>query len=1078
MSSNLESLINELLSPINNIRKSAENKFETLFKSMNLEDLDGLLNQLIQVKKAHIKSYICVIIKKFIEEKVNISNIQSFFNYLLKNKIKFIDILLSNESSILIIKNIIICLFSFGYIKSEESYYNKYLNILYEFFSYLVQCYLNKKEKNDLNEIIRCLIVCEKFIKKMESEKINQTLDDFIKKFYNIIFEDYKTFISNIINGNINDIIYLQIIYYFLKLLSHSYIFFADSYNDTILNNTYDLNVFILNKLVSNEIKKDNMQLSKLIFDIIFKSNKIIIEYLRYDYNLSIQILEKIANVFYIYVKEEHIFNYINNILKNSDDIEENMEFKFLSDIITVFYELLTLITDNSRFGNNFANKGIDISNYFKTKFWNKEKIKSLLLFIIKNYFMFKPKEIQTGLNEPEEFYLNFYNSDSYYNDIKGTAGKICRIIYNIYGNEINDIYSSLEYELYNLTGTEYNLLNKGEHLNDNQINLRLALLYYYFYTDNYFSSDDLDKQKWLEQILLTQIDPNIIKRKNEIFSTFLTLYVLTKFNSYVCDDNTKYIIFLKIINLFLCKDFDNLLLNISCIDYLYDYLGEKKDTNINIPKDIINLYISKICKILAKVNSPDIHNKIIQTTNILLNKLEDNNSTINFPEIFPVLQNLWNSNSNVISKKQNDANKLILMKSNLLKLIGIFVKKFGFFISMENMNTNNQNNINQQNFYDNYFNFIYQIIGFSINIKSPVSEFLCKDCFNLIIFIQDDFCKVSPLSTITNMKDLKSEINSFQYFPYFLKTYDYLDILLSNLSDSNQHFILQFGAIEQFISFSFENQISQKLENINFIDKIIYIFNFFLNNYVNQYHFYIFSIIEYIYYIIMSYSKISENNKKILNDYIYQLIQNKLGDNNFENIINTIINKTDESNINSNIFTESEINTFNIYIGIIQLMNRYIFINAFYYKNSNNDINIFLAKKIIQLSKFFINYNKKINFSQRTMLRNCVFNLKHLINENVDKNINITLNDIYNQVTENQFTPEKISNINHWLYFFNRIYNSRNFKGITEEFGLRTTWLNLFEKDVQLIDSIKKDYNIKFLMLASDIMFVNEKQN
>ena len=67
MSSNLESLINELLSPINHIRKSAENKFETLFKSMNLEDLDGLLNQLIQVKKDHIKSYICVIIKKGVE---------------------------------------------------------------------------------------------------------------------------------------------------------------------------------------------------------------------------------------------------------------------------------------------------------------------------------------------------------------------------------------------------------------------------------------------------------------------------------------------------------------------------------------------------------------------------------------------------------------------------------------------------------------------------------------------------------------------------------------------------------------------------------------------------------------------------------------------------------------------------------------------------------------------------------------------------------------------------------------------------------------------------------------------------
>ena len=855
MSTNLEVLINDLLSPINEVRKSAESKFDAIFQNMTLNELDGLLNQLVQAKKENIKLYICAIIKKFIDEKLNISNVDSFFEYFLNNKKKFINILLIPESSKQLIKTLLVCLFSFDFIKQQELYYNKYLNILYELLLYLVECYFNKKESKDIKEIIQCLLVSEKYIKRIR-EYLNQTLEDFIKKFYNNIFNDYKIFVNNIINENLNDIVYFECINYYLKLIYCSNDFFDNTYNELVLNNTYNLYTFILNKLVTNEIKIDDIKTTKVIFDIIFKSNKIIISYITQFNNISLQISEKIANLFYIYVKDESIFNYICNILRNSEKIKENIEVKFLSDIVIVFYELLNLISyhgnDDSTYSSNNNNTN-QISDFFQNKYWNNEKLKSLILFLIKNFLVLKPKEIMMGQDDPEEFYSLFNNSDSCYYDIKGTSGKICETIYSIYNKEMNDIYLSLENELYNLTGLEYNLLNKGQTLNDNQILIRLGLLYYYFYTDNYFSSEELDKQKWLEQILLSQIDPNIIKRKNEIFSTFLTIYVLSKFIRYISEESIKSQVFLKVMNVFICKDFDNTLLNLSCIDYIYDYLKKLK-YDINIPKDFINIYISKICRMLENISSPDIHNKIIQTTNILLEKSEGNNLSINYSEIFPVFQNLWQNNSNESNKRYNNGNQLILMKSNLLKLIGIIIKKFGIFSLSENKT---------QNVYENFFNFIYQIIGYSINVKSPQAEFLCKDCLNIIIFIQDNFFKESPLAQISNIKELKVDLSTVNFYPYFFKTYDYIDILLANLSDSNQHFILQFGAIEQFISFSFDKQISIQLENINFIDKIIYIFNYFLNNFVNQYHFYIFCIIEYIYYVIISISKLGEENKK-----------------------------------------------------------------------------------------------------------------------------------------------------------------------------------------------------------------------
>ena len=110
-------------------------------------------------------------------------------------------------------------------------------------------------------------------------------------------------------------------------------------------------------------------------------------------------------------------------------------------------------------------------------------------------------------------------------------------------------------------------------------------------------------------------------------------------------------------------------------------------------------------------------------------------------------------------------------------------------------------------------------------------------------------------------------------------------------------------------------------------------------------------------------------------------------------------------------------------------------------------------------------------------MLQNCIFNLKNLINENLNKSVNINLNTIYNDISKSHFLSKNDKTLNHWLYFFNKMYNEFYlFNFNSEEYKLKYKWKNIIEKDVQQIDSISKDYKIKFLMLSSDKMYNNEE--
>ena len=1073
--SNLENLIKNILSPINEIRKASEQQLNCFYENMSISDLDNLLKQLnINISQDdNVKMYICILIKKYIEEKIiaNQKDKEIFIEYFIKNKNNIINLILSNNLSIKLINMLIISLCdSLSLLQNKDNNdENIYLDNIYEIFTIFSKYYINKKQTQDIKATMQCLYICKKFLKFMKSVTVNQKLEKIIKDFYCIIIQDYNSIINNIINSNnIGNNVLLEILIYYLKLFKHSGDFIDVIYSDKILNNTYELNVFILNNLIKMDMSQNNNNSNKIIFDLIFLSNKIIILYISQVTTLSTETLLKFAEMFYIFIKEQNVFNYINNFLKKTENASEFMN-KFLLDIINFFYELLQLcsiqeFSDLKIFGNGFTDNAIEVSDFFKNKFWNHEKFQNLIVFILKNYLAFKPEDIIKGLEEPEDFYLWFTTSDFFQYDIRGKAGLVCRIIYDIFRKEIKDIYASIENELYNLTEKEYNLLQNNQNLNDEQLNLKCAILSYYYYTDTHFRSKKLDKHKWYDQILLLQIDSNIIKRKKEIFSTFLIMYILTKINSYSSDSKIRYTIFLRIMNIFLCKDFDYLLLDLSSIDFIYDYIEEEMN-DIELPKNILNEYIIKICKMLEVISSPDIYNKIIQTTNSLLRKVVDDQLNLNFPEIFPVLQKIWqNKYENNVSTSKT---KISLIRSNLLKLIGLFVKKVGFFISYESTE------VKDKNFYENYFNFIYQIIGYSLSINSAQSEFLCKEAFNLILFIQDDFFENTGLSIISNISELNNPIESFCYFPYFIKTYNYLDILLINLSNSNQYFILQFASIEQFISLSFSKEISNILEQINFVDKIIYIFDFYVNNYINEFNTYIFNIIEYIYYIIVYHSKININQKNKLNDYIYKLIQCKLSEDNFyNNIINILNNNNKETAL-----SEEKNNLICIYLGIIQLANRYIFINASIYNIINNDINIFIANKIIFLSKFISKDYEIFNILQTTMIKNCIFNLMKLINNNDNNQVSKSLNDIYTNIGKSYFLHKNDKILNHWLFFFNKIYNDFYMsKCSADEYKLGYDWKKIFEKDVQQIDSINKDYKIKFLMLSSDTMYNNEE--
>ena len=1063
----LSATIQNLLSPNNSIRTSAQNQINSFYEKMSIQDLNSLFDILPQIQDQNNKMYICILIKNYIEQKITQNNKNDFIQFLTK-KINFISsILLEKENNLKIINMILLSLCKgLSYFDQNDFFFN----IITDIFSYFLKFYEMKKNSQDIKSTIQCLHISYKFLKFIQKLNVNKNIDNLISNFYNVIIQDFENICKNILTNNyITNVIILESLTYYLRVFKHSFYFITDNKTDIIITNTYNLNVSILNNLLTTNNNNNNSEtINKLIFDIIFLSNKIIILYISFSNNLSIDSIKKYADMFFIFVEKENVFIYIQNILRNSKEISEFRENKFLLNILEIFYELIELgamteFTDLVIFGKGYSDNAIKISDYFLNEYWTPDKIKKLILFILKNYLIFKPREIIMGQTDPEEFYLWFCNSTTGECHVRAKAGQLCRKIYDTYKDELKDIFNSLENDLFNLTAKEYNLLmdnnfNNKEYLADFQINIKCAILSFYYYIDNFFMKKDIDSHKWVNQILLSQLNTDFIYKKlnNEIFSIFIVINMLSNVVSLHANEKTKKNIFNKVSEVFLCEKFDNLLLNLACIDFLSEYCEEESDVINYFPKNFLNLYFIKIGKMLNDILSPDIHSQIVDATKNILEKIQNEELTNNFYLIFQTLKFIWDNNSKELISTNNTSNenKKYFIRGNLLKIISSFVIKNGLFISFDNINF--QNNLNV-----NYFDFIYEIIGYSLDINSSKCDYVCKDAFNLIILIQDDFMENSPLSMQSNIFQLKTPITSYYSYKFFKKMYNYLNVILPNLSNSLQYFMLQFAIIEQFISLSFEQEISSILDNMNFVEKIIYILNYFLNNHMNEYYLYLFNIIEYVYYIVVQQSKMSHDNKNKYNDFIYKLIQDKL-------------NKNIEINLKYNNLDDIDDNTKNmigIYIGLIQLANRFIYVNKLKGFISN-DFNILVAQKIFYLYEFRNIFNEL----QLKIMKNCMFNLKNLINENINRELKIKLDEFYNNLNKSHYLNLKDKIAGHWLYFFNKIFSGvYYFKLNTDEEKIKYIWKKKLE-DIQQGDSIKKEYKLKFLLLQNDDMYINEE--
>jgi hypothetical protein len=174
--------------------------------------------------------------------------------------------------------------------------------------------------------------------------------------------------------------------------------------------------------------------------------------------------------------------------------------------------------------------------------------------------------------NDYEEFYT-WYDTLSFAYDLRAKAGLLCRIIYEKYRKEIKPIYKQLETELLSLTTKEMEqLMQSGKTLSYEETNLKCAILSHFEAICIHYFNDKRDYNKWIYQILLSQLDVNMINMKgSEIFSKFIIMRILHFIIDNKCVQPYKNEIFMKVYNVFISNNklhsFE-MILNLSAVEF------------------------------------------------------------------------------------------------------------------------------------------------------------------------------------------------------------------------------------------------------------------------------------------------------------------------------------------------------------------------------------------------------------------------------------------------------------------------------------------------------------------------------
>ena len=1112
MSFNIESIIEDFLSQNESLRKKADSLITSYFNSMNISDLSNFYSILKTSQSDIVKLYISIYIKNYIEQKITSENRDEFIQYLNNFKYDILNIILNTNLEKKTINLLIISLCKgLSFFQIDIKIYNK---VIYELCSYIFQFYTEQKNnngENNNNDISRTLFICYKFMKNIDKDMKNFqdenlfNLDNIndnelnnsnIKEndfetlnlnFYNVIVEDFNKLyqVINEINVNSNEKIYEYIILY-LKIFKYSLNYLKENNREKILETNYNLVISLFNKINKNNNKNC---FSNYLINILSLSNKIIQNYLStHIIKITLDTIKKYSTFYYSFISNENSFSLIENIFDSNKN-------KFVIDIVQYLYKLIDLVyitfPEYSRLCKENKNNFKEITDYLNKELFTKENTKLILSFIIKKCFIFNENEIYLAQENCENFYLCFTEYSSFY-DLKTISGNLCNLIYTILRKKYPDIFQSFENDLISLTLKENQLLQMSQNLSGEELNLICALLLFFYYLEDYYNLNTEKNSEIIDKIFLEQINEDIIiKKGKEIFSTFIIIRILTKIlTNNFSQKNFKKKIIEKITNIFFSKKIKETLIELACFDMFNEYieneptmLNNKKDKNI-FPEFFIQNYLIKITEMINKIASPELHSKILETTNNIINIMDKDELNLDFSIIIPFLELIWvnkynNSNSDgkenniiingygLLNKKNKEIkikNKIYIARRNLIKLINIIITKIGFYtynneslIQMISLNNNNCNN----NF-SIFHEFIYQIIKYIFNeSSSEEKDYLLPEIYNLIILIQDDFAESISLSSFKNINELKNinlNIEYNQNFKYFFKFFDFFNKIFEQSSncENNLYILPQIFIIEQFIPLCFIEEINNFLIKEIFVEKAIYILENMIKKNLEDKNQFIFNIMEYFLYIIniIPNKNIDIENKYI--DFIYQFI--------------------------IKIFTEVELNKNNLYFyfGALQLSNRLIFVKA-----CNNVIVPEFNSQITKIAINVYNYikddnNIKLNLIQKNIFQNLLSNLIKLFDANNCKNetkdVIENIKDIYKNIKKMNKKISSYDNIgDHWLFFFNKITNDLHFYKLnSEEDQLRYEWTDKFEKE-HIFYSINKEFNIKYLFLKIDPMIYEE---
>jgi hypothetical protein len=984
---NFNKILADYISPNNIIRAEAEKQIQNY---LNPAGLDILFNSLSIQTNDQVKLFIAILIKNIFDTKLE-ENLPAYEEYVKTRKADIVNTILNLKADIKTTKHLVLVLDKC--IKTFETNFPAS-----ELFDYIFDFYNQNKAAGNVYETFHGLYISFKLLKHYEKEFHNNF-------FYEKIINDYSE-ILKLFNENSENEVLVHYINLYLKIFKYSVNFLQAEQRRLIM----DLTLQFLYKVLFGQ----NITLK--LFDAIFIANRILIKYTGYCSKIDVNIIKRYTELFYHYVQNVQLYESLINIIRvNYSNI--NKERKFIVDIIDFFKELLQLSSfdnwgDLILFKECYSDDQMLISDYLVKEFFTDEKLKCLIIFVIKNCLCFNPSEIDLAQSDIEEFYL-WYDTLSPIYDLREKAGLLCRIMYDKYKKQLKDFYETLENDLLNLT------------YNNSDGNLRCGILSFFDSIAFIYFNKHRDYDKWVNNLLL-----NPLTMQTDIFSKYIILRILMKFIDFKEVVDYRISIFNKVFELFMMKGGEDwLIIKFASIDFLYSYFDDLFATEY--PENFIKNYTYQICELFKTASSPDIHNKIIKTTVNILDKFNETDVQYVYPQIFPILNKLWQTgwtfnSKGIITNRQFTS--ITVIKQNLIKLISIFVKKVGIFIG--------------DNF--SYFEFIYNIIGYSISIKSEESNLLIQEALKLILLIQDQFYQLPFIGK--NLSNLERPDEFYVFFNYYFKMYDFLPYILENISISDDYFLIQLLIVEQYLSLIFIPQVKLFLDNINFTEKIIYLIKLISSKHGVNFYQPIFNFIEYCLYIL--------NTQEYNLEFKFYVLS----------LVGDILNQPD-------------IDVQLVYCAI-QLINRICYISKIY-----NDVDINLCLNTIQILSNRYNC-EEVSQLHKKIFSNFSFNMLNIFtNCNIPERENIlnviqTLSNTLNEKTN--FIDKYNHTLDHWLFFFNKMNTNTYYYNLTSiEEKYKHLWNDRLEKlNYYEVDITDVNFDLKYYSLLNDQMYKIENEN